>query len=98
MAGSEAVSGSCPPRRGERKSGGDASTFIVALEGFEPSQAEPESDVLPLHHKAIPNIVKEGLLLPAVSLGGSQAGFWPPLRRCLRLTCAKLRTFLKLTK
>ena len=26
---------------------------IVALEGFEPSQAEPESDVLPLHHKAI---------------------------------------------
>lgn len=25
---------------------------IVALEGFEPSQAEPESDVLPLHHKA----------------------------------------------
>lgn len=27
--------------------------MIVALEGFEPSQAEPESDVLPLHHKAI---------------------------------------------
>ncbi len=27
----------------------------VALEGFEPPQAEPESDVLPLHHKAIPN-------------------------------------------
>ncbi len=26
--------------------------FFVALEGFEPSQAEPESDVLPLHHKA----------------------------------------------
>ncbi len=26
---------------------------FVALEGFEPSQAEPESDVLPLHHKAI---------------------------------------------
>ena len=25
----------------------------VALEGFEPSQAEPESDVLPLHHKAL---------------------------------------------
>ena len=25
--------------------------FFV-LEGFEPSQAEPESDVLPLHHKA----------------------------------------------
>ena len=24
----------------------------VALEGFEPPQAEPESDVLPLHHKA----------------------------------------------
>ncbi len=28
---------------------------LVALEGFEPPQAEPESDVLPLHHKAIPN-------------------------------------------
>ena len=28
----------------------------VALEGFEPSQAEPESDVLPLHHKAIQNV------------------------------------------
>lgn len=27
--------------------------LFVALEGFEPSQAEPESDVLPLHHKAI---------------------------------------------
>ena len=26
---------------------------FVALEGFEPSQAESESDVLPLHHKAI---------------------------------------------
>ena len=26
---------------------------LVALEGFEPSQAEPESDVLPLHHKAL---------------------------------------------
>ena len=26
--------------------------YFVALEGFEPSQAEPESDVLPLHHKA----------------------------------------------
>ena len=25
----------------------------VALERFELSQAEPESDVLPLHHKAI---------------------------------------------
>ena len=27
--------------------------YFVALEGFEPSQAEPESDVLPLHHKAV---------------------------------------------
>lgn len=26
---------------------------FVALEGFEPSQAEPESEVLPLHHKAM---------------------------------------------
>lgn len=28
---------------------------FVVLEGFEPSQAEPESDVLPLHHRTIPN-------------------------------------------
>ena len=28
-------------------------TALVALEGFEPSQAEPESEVLPLHHRAI---------------------------------------------
>ena len=28
-------------------------TRRVALERFELSQAEPESDVLPLHHKAI---------------------------------------------
>lgn len=27
--------------------------FFVALERFELPQAEPESDVLPLHHKAI---------------------------------------------
>ncbi len=27
--------------------------IFVALEGFEPPQAEPESDVLPLHHKAM---------------------------------------------
>ena len=26
---------------------------FVVLEGFEPSQAEPESDVLPLHHKTM---------------------------------------------
>lgn len=32
--------------------------FFVALEGFEPSQAEPESDVLPLHHKAIFTLAK----------------------------------------
>ncbi len=31
----------------------DLALYYVALEGFEPSQAEPESDVLPLHHKAI---------------------------------------------
>lgn len=27
--------------------------FVVVLEGLEPSLAEPESDVLPLHHKTI---------------------------------------------
>ncbi len=31
----------------------DLALSFVALEGFEPSQAEPESDVLPLHHKAV---------------------------------------------
>ena len=31
------------------------SLLFVVLEGFEPSQAEPESDVLPLHHRTIPN-------------------------------------------
>lgn len=35
---------------------------LVALEGFEPSQAEPESDVLPLHHKAIQNVILIGSL------------------------------------
>ncbi len=30
------------------------SLLFVVLEGFEPSQAEPESDVLPLHHRTIP--------------------------------------------
>ena len=29
------------------------SLLFVVLEGFEPSQAEPESDVLPLHHRTI---------------------------------------------
>lgn len=37
----------------EIKNAAEESAAIVALEGFEPSQAEPESDVLPLHHKAI---------------------------------------------
>ncbi len=32
-------------------------SVFVALEGFEPSQAEPESDVLPLHHKARCHVV-----------------------------------------
>ena len=27
--------------------------FFVALQGFEPRQAVPETDVLPLHYKAI---------------------------------------------
>lgn len=30
-----------------------ATLFFVVLEGLEPSLAEPESDVLPLHHKTI---------------------------------------------
>lgn len=30
----------------------DHSHFVV-LEGFEPSQTEPESGVLPLHHRTI---------------------------------------------
>ena len=27
--------------------------FLVVLPGFEPRQADPESDVLPLHHRTI---------------------------------------------
>ena len=38
------------------------STF-VALERFELSQAEPESDVLPLHHKAIFIVLSSGVVL-----------------------------------
>ena len=41
--------GSNPPKT---KKASLTRCFFVALEGFEPSQAEPESDVLPLHHKA----------------------------------------------
>lgn len=30
-----------------------SAAFFVVLEGLEPSLAEPESDVLPLHHKTM---------------------------------------------
>lgn len=33
--------------------GTESCSFIVALQGFEPRQAVPETDVLPLHYKAI---------------------------------------------
>ena len=41
--------------------------IFVVLEGLEPSQAEPESDVLPLHHRTILNCVAKVqiFLLPA---------------------------------
>ena len=29
-------------------------SFLVVLPGFEPRQADPESDVLPLHHRTLP--------------------------------------------
>ena len=38
-------------RKGNKK-GTRMSAFFVAPLGFEPRQAEPESDVLPLHHRA----------------------------------------------
>lgn len=40
-------------RYNNKKELSETQLFFVALEGFEPPQAEPESDVLPLHHKAI---------------------------------------------
>ena len=49
-------------------------TALVALEGFEPSQAEPESEVLPLHHRAIffdckgANLFLSFPTIPSVSL------------------------------
>ena len=36
------------PKKGTHSS----AFFLVAPLGFEPRQAEPESDVLPLHHRA----------------------------------------------
>lgn len=33
-------------------------SLIVVLEGFEPSHAEPKSDVLPLHHRTIKKLGK----------------------------------------
>ena len=57
----------------------------VALEGFEPSQAEPESDVLPLHHKAI--LIETKLFLVRLSC------------RCFRLISgAKLCVFFDTAK
>ena len=41
-----------PESDGYKKSAQVLNLGAVALEGFEPPQAEPESDVLPLHHKA----------------------------------------------
>ena len=35
--------------------------FFVAPEGLEPSQAEPESDVLPLHHEALRNKITQNI-------------------------------------
>ena len=31
--------------------------FLVVPRGFEPRQAEPKSDVLPLHHGTIPLVL-----------------------------------------
>ena len=45
------------------------SLLFVVLEGFEPSQAEPESDVLPLHHRTIPNCDCKGT---AISITGKK--------------------------
>ena len=36
-----------------------SSKFVVLL-GFEPRQAVPETDVLPLHHRTIPKIARKG--------------------------------------
>ena len=61
---------------------------FVVLEGFEPSQAEPESDVLPLHHRTIPNCEckgtaffvtgkkKSNFFSKKVHLNGKNGSFW----------------------
>ena len=43
---------------------------IVALERFELPQAEPESDVLPLHHKAIFYVLTIAALMGSLSFYG----------------------------
>lgn len=44
----------------QKKSTAICRAFYVVLEGFEPPQAEPESDVLPLHHKTISSFDDSG--------------------------------------
>ena len=60
---------------------------LVALEGFEPSQAEPESDVLPLHHKAIFRLALSG------SLAAPYRAFASAKLCCFFYSCKFFRTF-----
>ena len=46
------------------------------MEGFEPSQAEPESDVLPLHHKAMFDVNLSGSLAVFVITGAKVKTFF----------------------
>ena len=59
-------------KREQEPKSGNLFSFSVVLEGFEPPQAEPESDVLPLHHKTI-SLLNSGVSSsehPALSFNG----------------------------
>ncbi len=66
--------------------------MLVALEGFEPSQAEPESDVLPLHHKAI-SICRKANLNLFLSFSATFVAWG-----CSRFAIAKLGRFYQFSK
>ena len=66
--------------------------WSVALEGFEPSQAEPESDVLPLHHKAI-SICRKANLNLFLSFSATFVAWG-----CSRFAIAKLGRFYQFSK
>lgn len=55
----------------------DHSHFVV-LEGFEPSQTEPESGVLPLHHRTI--FICVAKVIHFLEMASDKADFYFALR------------------